>query len=369
MTLLVHALKGGGAERQICSLADYLTSKGFSCTLITLDSQANDRYSVDSRVARVSLDKMRSSRSILDAIFANRKRILAVREAVRRSQPDCVISFCDKMNIVALAACRTLSIPLVISERSDPRRQKLGWIWEAARRWQYPKCDACVCQTAGVAEYLRKIIGKKPKIEIIPSAIEPLSAEPIEIASKNNRPKTLLYVGRLSPEKGPDRLLRAWTQLAAKHPSWKLAIVGDGPLESPLKQLCRDQGIQTSVEFLGWQEDVWSQLYQAHAFVLPSRYEGFPGVLIEAMYAKLPVVATDCSDSIREMIEHQQSGLIAENTGESLTNELDKIMTESMLRDQMGIAAHRTATQFVWTQIGDRWIKLIEEIVLPKPTN
>ncbi len=369
ITLLIHALTGGGAERQICSLANYLTNKGFRCTLITLDSQENDRYSIDSRVARVSLDKMRSSRSILDAIFANRKRILAVREAVRRSQPDCVISFCDKMNIVAIAACRPFSIPLIVSERSDPRRQKIGWLWEAARRWHYPKCDVCVCQTVGVGEYLRKIIGKKPRIEIIPSAIEPPSQASIKKIPDTDHPMTLLYVGRLSHEKGPDRLINAWTKLAAKHPSWKLAFVGNGPLESTLKQRCHDQGIQKSVEFLGWQEDVWLQLYKAHAFVLPSRYEGFPGVLIEAMYARLPVVATDCSDSIREMIDHEQTGLIAANTDETLSNELDRVMTNAMLREQLGIAAHLKATQFVWSQIGDRWIKLIEEIALPTPAS
>jgi len=365
ITLLIHALTGGGAERQICSLANFLASKHLDCTLITLDHQASDRYSLDAPVKRINLNQMSPSRSIWEAISANRQRISSLREAVRLSQPDCVISFCDKMNIVAIAACRPLTIPLVISERSDPQRQKLGWMWEAARRWQYPKCTACVAQTTGVANYLRRIIGKRPKIEVIPSAIEPPTVAFQEPVARSDSDMTLLYAGRLSHEKGPDRLMRAWSQLADKHPSWKLRLIGEGPLEATLRQMCQDLRIQPRVEFLGWQEDVWPQLYQAHAFVLPSRYEGFPGVLIEAMYAKLAVVATDCSESIREMIDHERTGLIAENADDSLVNQLDRIMSAPQLRNQIGIAAHRTATQYVWSQVGIRWIKLIEQLCPP----
>ncbi len=205
ITLLIHALTGGGAERQICCHANYLSSQNVETTMITLDGSANDRYSLDSQVKRVSLNQMRTSRSFFDAVAANRQRILAVREVVRLSQPDCVISFCDKMNIVAIAACRPLRVPIVISERSDPRRQKLSWTWESARRWQYPKCTACVTQTVGTANYLRKILGAKPIIEIIPSAIEPPPALNVR-NSLDNTDQTLLYVGRLSHEKGPDRL-------------------------------------------------------------------------------------------------------------------------------------------------------------------
>ena len=99
----------------------------------------------------------------------------------------------------------------------------------------------------------------------------------------------------------------------------------------------------------------------AHAFVLPSRYEGFPGVLIEAMYAKLPVVATECSDSIRELIAHEQTGLIAKNNVASLIQELDRIFIDAELGERLGIAAHRKATEYLWPQIGERWLNVIQD--------
>jgi glycosyltransferase involved in cell wall biosynthesis len=361
ITLLIHALTGGGAERQICSLANHLANHGFETTLITLDRQEHDRYALLSSVQRIGLDQMRSSRSKYDALAANRQRILAVREAVRLSHPDCVISFCDKMNIVALAACKPFKIPLIISERSDPRRQKLGWFWEAARRWLYPKCTACVAQTASVAKYLHHVIGHRATIEVIPPGIEPPPSS-TERTSRSATQHTLLYVGRLSEEKGPLRLIDAWSVIAAKHPTWKLAMVGEGPLEAALKQRCLERDILHRVEFLGWQNDVWTQLYRASAWVLPSHYEGFPGALIEAMYAKLPVVATDCSESIRELIQHEHTGLITKNENDSLAAPLDRMMSDPLLRERLGAAAHLKAEHYLWSHLGTRWIELIERL-------
>ncbi len=363
ITLIIHALSGGGAERQITSLANHLSRLGHLCTLITLDSIASDRYDVDSSVARVGLNTMKESGSILVAIAENRRRIGVVRNAIRQSEPDTVISFCDKMNIIALAACRTLSIPIIISERSDPRRQKLGWFWEAGRRWYYPTASACVVQTSGVAEYLRPILGPSVPIEIIASAIESPLKGFHEREYFDNGVSQLLFVGRLSQEKGADRLIKVWATMAGKYPSWKLAIAGEGPLESSLRQLCVDLEIQSRVDFLGWQNDVWPLLAESQAFVLPSLYEGFPGAILEAMYAGLPVVANDCSESIGQIIQHEQSGLIAQNNPSSLSIELERLLSDPCLRDRLGTAARRVATHYLWSEKIEDWNRLIEQVI------
>ena len=363
ITLLIHALSGGGAERQITSLANHLSRLGHRCTLITLDNTASDRYVVDSSATRVGLNAMKQSGSIFGAITENRKRIAAVREAIRQSEPDCVVSFCDKMNVIALAACRPLSIPIIISERSDPRRQTLGWFWEAGRRWYYPTASACVVQTRGVAEYLRPILGQNKPIEIIASAIESPLKEFSEREYFDSGPSRLLYVGRLSPEKGVDRLIKVWATIAGKYPSWKLAIAGEGPLESSLRQLCVDLEIQSRVDFLGWQSDVWPLLADSQAFVLPSLYEGFPGALLEAMYAGLPVVANNCSESIGQIIHHEQSGLIAQNSPSSLSFEIERLLSYPALRARLGVAARRVATHYLWSEKIEDWNRLIEQVI------
>jgi len=364
ITLLIHSLNGGGAERQITSLANHLSMLGYRCTLITLDDAGSDRYTVDPNVARVGLNRMNQSGSLLSALAANRNRILAVRTAIQQSKPDCVISFCDKMNIVALAACRPLSIPIIISERSDPRRQKLGWLWESTRRWYYPTSTACVVQTKGTAEYLRPILGKNKRMEIISSAIEPPTTTIPDRTYVVNKPCTLLYVGRLSKEKGPDRLIQAWSAIAKKHPLWKLAFAGDGPLEASLRQACQTLAIQNQVEFIGWQRDVWPLLASADAFVLPSLYEGFPSALLEAMYAGLAVIATDCSEAIGEILQHDRTGLIAQNSLASLTSEIDRLLSDTSLRQELGTAARQTATSYLWTQKISQWTNLIERVLI-----
>ncbi len=366
ITLLIHSLNGGGAERQITSLANHLSMLGHHGTLVTLDNPSNDRYTVNPNVPRVGLNGMNQSGSILSAISANRSRIRAVRAAIQQSKPDCVISFCDKMNIVALAACRPLSIPIIISERSDPRRQKLGWLWESARRWYYPTSSACVVQTKATAAYLRPILGKNPHIAVIASGIEPPVTTIPDRMFVVNKPCTLLYVGRLSKEKGPDRLIQTWSEIAKKHPLWKLVFAGDGPLEASLRQMSQTTAVESQVEFLGWQRDVWPLLASADAFVLPSQYEGFPNALLEAMYSGLPVVATDCSESIREIVEQDRNGLIAQNNVASLTNEIDRLLSDTSLQQQLGTAARRTAVSYLWSQKISQWTTLIEHIIQRK---
>ncbi len=159
----------------MAALASYLARHGCNVSLITLDTVDNDRYQLDPEVVRVGLRSMGTRRSVFHGIASNRHRISQLRRAVREAQPEVAISFCDKMNILSLLACRSLGIPVVISERSDPQRQRLGWSWEVLRRWTYPTCSRCVVQTASVGKYLEKIVGNDSKMRIIPSAIEPFT--------------------------------------------------------------------------------------------------------------------------------------------------------------------------------------------------
>ncbi|MDZ4850634.1 MAG: glycosyltransferase family 4 protein [Pirellulaceae bacterium] len=362
ITLLIHSLAGGGAERQIASLSNHLSQRGFRCTLITLDSAKSDRYPLDPDVNRVGLDVMKPSRSLFAACSKNRMRIKVLRDAIKRSQPDCAISFCDKMNILALAACQTLSVPTIISERSDPRKQHLGWIWEAARRWHYPNSTAVVAQTEPVAAYLRTIVGSNVSIEVIPTAID-IPSQGLDNRTDSLDRNTIIYIGRLSKEKGPDRLLQAWSTVASKHPSWQLRIVGVGPMDSQLKNQCNDLSIAHRVDWVGWSDNIWSHLRQSRAFVLPSHYEGFPAALVEAMHAGLPVIATDCSDSIREIIQHEQNGLIASNNRESLANAIDRLLADASLRKSLGASASASTSKYLWPSTIERWIQLVDRVI------
>jgi glycosyltransferase involved in cell wall biosynthesis len=119
-----------------------------------------------------------------------------------------------------------------------------------------------------------------------------------------------MTTSRLSLEKGIDVLLRAWAEVAALHPNLRLIIIGDGPLESSLKGLCKDLRLADSVEFVGSIPNVDEQLINADIFVLPSRAEGLSNALLEAMSHGIPSIATDVGGSL---------DLIAEDNHEKIT--------------------------------------------------
>ncbi len=106
IALTIHALHGGGAERQLAELADYLATENHQVAVITWDRVDTDQYKVSSRVERIGLGLMRESRNLFEAILANRRRVRALQQQLQTYRPDVVISFTDKMNIVTWPANR-----------------------------------------------------------------------------------------------------------------------------------------------------------------------------------------------------------------------------------------------------------------------
>jgi glycosyltransferase involved in cell wall biosynthesis len=112
-------------------------------------------------------------------------------------------------------------------------------------------------------------------------------------------PRTILYLGRLSREKGPETLLEAMVSVVEDLPEARLLVAGDGPLRAPLEEFARTHGIAERVEFTGWVggiDELRDLFSRAHVFCLPSYTEGMPAALLEALSARLPVVVTRAGD-------------------------------------------------------------------------
>ncbi|MCJ7786321.1 MAG: glycosyltransferase [Desulfobacterales bacterium] len=152
-----------------------------------------------------------------------------------------------------------------------------------------------------------KAIGfPESKIVLIPNGVE----IPKERKILFGEVKIVTAVARLSLEKGIDVLLKAWAEVAALHPTLKLIIAGQGPLESSLKKLCKDLRLADSVEFVGTIPNVNEQLSKADLFVLPSRTEGLSNALLEAMSYGLPCIATKVGGNIELIGEHDHKQIM-----------------------------------------------------------
>ncbi|GAA1010346.1 glycosyl transferase [Streptomyces sp. F-3] len=173
--------------------------------------------------------------------------------------------------------------------------------------------------------------------------------------------KVVVSIGRLSHEKGVDLLLDAWAEAAPKQPGWTLRIHGTGEAEEQLRQQCADLGLEDSVDFAGQTDDVPGALRASSVFVLSSRGEGFPLVLLEAMATGVPCVAFDCAPGVREIITHEEDGLLARpgNTFE-LARHLVRLMSDERLRDTMGDRALHSVRRFDPEAVTRRWEELFD---------
>ena len=178
-------------------------------------------------------------------------------------------------------------------------------------RWMLGFADRVVAITS---KQRSSFLGRLPQVDVVPSAVPSLSpGAPLSSETRSTiraLPRPIIgFVGRLSPEKGADILLHALHLLHGLGATHSLVIAGDGPQRTELTQLAGSLGLERNVLFCGRVEDVASLYAEVDLVVIPSRSEGLPSVLLEALDANLPVVATDVG-AIREVLVESDSGVV-----------------------------------------------------------
>lgn len=360
ITLFSPALSAGGAERVLSLLANALAAEGHVITLITLADRARDFFPIDPAIHRVGLAVQSMSGGLLDALRNNIGRIRRLRSALRGSDPEVLIAFCDQANVLALLASRGLPCRVIVSERTDPSRHDIGRLWSSLRRLVYPWADTVVVQTDAVAAWLCREI-PRARVTVIPNPVLPPSVtKPAN--SAQSTPPVIIGMGRLSHEKGFDRLLGAFATVSPTFPNWRLQLLGDGPLREALQSEAERLGIAARVSFLGNVAEPAGHLAAAELFVLPSRYEGFPNALLEAMAAGLPVLAFDCPSGPAAIIRPNVDGvLVPADDVPALQEQMAKLMADAGERQRLGRAAIEVLDRFGLPNLLKQWINLMNE--------
>jgi glycosyltransferase involved in cell wall biosynthesis len=174
------------------------------------------------------------------------------------------------------------------------------------------------------------------------------------------RRKEILAMGRLSHEKGFDLLLEAWSLAVERLPDWSLRIVGDGKMRGELVQQASGLEIEDQVTFAPFSEDPFSLYSECGVFVLSSRFEGLPFVLIEAMTCGAACISFDCPNGPREVIKNGVTGvLVPAEKVEALANAMVKLGENPMLRQRLGEAAQSVSKPFSEPRVVARWQEVL----------
>lgn len=314
--ILIPTLQGGGAERVILTLLRHLDRSRFKLTLAVVDTQgAMFRHEVPDDVVFQDLDCRRV-----------RYALPKIVRLVWRMRPDVVLSTLGHLNL-ALALLRVflprrtrlLARETVVVSENLPQHGR-AWLWTLAYRLSYRWFDVLICQSQDMRNDLvsnfrvpadKTVVINNP-VDV--ARLRQLAAEPIRAnvgATAGPGALKLLAAGRLVEQKGFDLLLEAVSR--CRNMALQLTILGEGPLRVALENQVHALGVSDRVQFAGFQANPYPFFRDADAFVLSSRYEGFPNVVLEALACGTPVIATPAPGGVREILDGVPGCVVADD--------------------------------------------------------
>ncbi|QXJ27021.1 glycosyltransferase family 4 protein [Actinomadura graeca] len=228
---------------------------------------------------------------------------------------------------------------------------------QIVRRYRRLTALATLTETAR-AEYAAALRDAPVRVVRIPNASPDLPGGP-----SRRDAAVVLAAGRLVHTKGFDLLIRAFEPLAAAHPGWTLRIFGSGSGDARLRAMVAERGLTGRVDLRPATARLAAEMEDASVFALPSRREGLPMVVIEAMGKGLPVAAFDCRTGPADLITSGHDGLLVPpGDVTALTAALGALIADPALRDRLGEEARHTARAYDLRHIGRRWTRLLAEL-------
>lgn len=354
---VISSLGTGGAERVMTLLTREFVSRGCQVALVTLTDPADDYYDLAGGIRRIGLDLMQPSRSRRGALDANFRRVRRLRAVLRREQPEVVVSFIAEMNVITAFASLGLTHRLIVSERVDPGAHRLGRAWEFLRRVAYRRAQAVVVQTARAAEWFATRGVARARLSVVPNPVVPLAnGGP---AAVDLPEQFVLGAGRLVRQKGFDVLIEAFSLIAAAHPSLELVICGDGPERDSLLEQAGRLGVAERVRLPG-RTDLGPVLARARLFVLASRFEGFPNVLLEALALGVPAIATDCPSGPREILgSSSPEALVPVERADAMAELMQRTLTDADFGSQLATRGRSLTDAYTLDRVADSWVSLM----------
>jgi glycosyltransferase involved in cell wall biosynthesis len=314
LAIFLPSLAGGGAEKSMIRLAIGIAERGYPVDLVLARAEGPYRTYLTTLPECLQVVDLKAPRVLLS--------LPALTSYLRRSRPDALLSTLDYANVVALWARYLARTPTKVavneqntisltSQHSSQFRQRL--VPRLVRHF-YPWANHIIGNSQGVANDLSKITGlPQSQIQIIYNPVvttelqEKAKANPKHPWLEMGQPPVVLAVGRLMMQKDFPTLIQAFADVRQTTLA-RLLILGEGPDRPGLETLIRSLNLEKDVSLLGFVENPYAYMSRASLFVLSSRWEGLPTVLIEALYCGVPVISTDCRSGPREILADGQYG-------------------------------------------------------------
>lgn len=351
----------GGTDRVLSRKANYLVEHGFDISIISSEaSSVVPFFNFDSRIKFYYLDTPDKEEN--KTLYLER------------------LTNCLRENVTDISISTGLGLSAYLHEVNDGSRKILEFHFSKYKgksflaKWDKYYAGRILSsiytkeRTAVANSYDRFIVltnedkelwrGVK-NIEVIPN---PITICPLNFTSATE--KRVVAVGRLSSQKGFDRLIKIWTYVRDTYPDWRLAIFGNGRKKAMLEKMINKNNLRDVVQIFPATKDIETELLNSSIFTMTSRYEGQPLVLIEAMSMGLPAVVYGFKCGARETVTDGEDGFVVdEGNVKEFVSKLFLLMEDEKLREKMGEAARLNILRFEEKYIMPKWISLFDSLM------
>ena len=351
--ILTPNLHCGGAEKVLSLLSKEWLKKN-SVTFCLFDT-SNQFFSVNAKIYDLNTA---AKKNIFLKVYNYFIRVFRFQRYLIYEKPDLIISFTESANFVSIVSCifAKKRKNLIISVRTNLDHYSI--ITRVLVRLLYNFSDKVVVPSYGLARLLSQRGIKKEKLKVINNPVEFNGSENISSRKINIKKPYILAVGRLSKEKGFERLIESFSKIDT---NVELVFIGEGPEKLNLIKLCALLNIEKRVKFLGFLKNFENFYKGARFLVLTSYYEGWPNVILEAMSFKCPVISFDCDFGPREIIQTNVNGILLEQGNKDLlVMEMKRLLEDDNLHSKLSKNAFKRAKEFKLKIISEKWTNLLK---------
>lgn len=359
IVFVIPNMSGGGAARVASILCCEWAAMGREVHLVTFEEPgARSQYPLDPRIERHQIGLSTSGTGIVAFATTNLRRLLKVRLLLRSIAPEVAVAFLLEANSTTALAGLGLQVRVFISERNHPGHDRISALRARIRAISYRRATRVVVQTSDIASWFCENLDLVPVV--IPNPVLLPCASTIARKANNGR-RMIVSLGRLEPQKGYDLLIEAFASIASQIPDWDLTIYGEGGERTRLEQAVAAHRLEGRIFLPGATSEPGAALSGADLYVQPSRYEGYPNALIEALAAGLCTVATDCPGASRELLGGGEYGVLTANeNAAALAQALLSLAGDEARRKAFGTVAAVSIKRLASPDIARQWLSLFD---------
>lgn len=351
---LTTDLEGGGAQRVMCNLANYISNQGYNVRIVCFSNrQQIPLFSLNSSVSLYVLPKNFKHK---DKLVPSCVELLV--NLFKVIEPDVVIPFLMPITAYTYFAAREYGIKIIVSERNDPNKKEDVY-WANLRKEIFYNADGKVYQTEDAKKYYDIKPRTKSKIIVNPLCIE----KDYPFISSSKRENRIVCLGKYEPQKNLPLLISCFEDFLQYHSDYQLEIYGNDfhGLKASLHDLVINRGLEGKVQLFDAKPQIHDFIWNSKISILTSDYEGMPNALLETIALGIPSIATDCPcGGVRYIIKHEHNGLLAEvGNKQDIVQKMRRIAESSEFADSIARNGLELKTRFNIDFIGKEWLKFI----------